>query len=775
MQAYLDTVLLPHQKAALVWMSRREKETAQPIGGILADDQGLGKTVTTIALIASNPRSGMVRAVAPPAKPKQTENQPPGAAAAAGGSTNDQAGPSSAAAAGGDTEVVILDDDIELVEEMPGGAGAFPAAEIKQESAIPQLPPPMQMPNPEIMEVTAPLPAAHPAPGSSSQLEYGTLVVCPTTLLHQWDSEVRSKYKNARSYIYHGKSKGVSAKLLVTFDVVITTYQTLVLEMPESKKPQTRKGAQGGDDIIDLVDDDDEAPAGKGAKKRKRDIEERGGPLFKVMWHRVVLDEAQMIKNSRTMAAHAAWALRARRRWCLSGTPIQNSIDDLFSYFKFLRYDPYSKLSSFKELIKDPIASEDPDGFRRLNAILQTVLLRRTKQSTDDAGNRLIPLPERNVRLVQKEFTPEERKFYMALSDDADALLKRYQAEGTTGANYVNMLWMLLRMRQACNHPMLVQRKLQSGSGQQHKNEVTAARKLKPDLRTKLAETLRTGLTECVICFDVPEDPVVSVCDHIFCRQCVSAQLSMAGQGAAEEELAFHCPSCGHTLGNSHTFGADALNVHDQEGNGSSQAPIRADGSSTKIDALMDVLKELREPEPAVINTGPVVKNLSQKNLKDEMTRYNNAGQAHARASGSRRPANSDSKPLKEKVIVFSQWTSMLDLIEAPLRREKIEYRRLDGAMTVAARQTAIKDFTEDQYVSVMLVSLKAASLGVNLVSANHVVLMDLWYNPSTENQAIDRAHRIGQSKDVQVTRITIKGKKGVRNLSRFCVCRFVF
>lgn len=78
--------------------------------------------------------------------------------------------------------------------------------------------------------------------------------------------------------------------------------------------------------------------------------------------------------------------------------------------------------------------------------------------------------------------------------------------------------------------------------------------------------------------------------------------------------------------------------------------------------------------------------------------------------------------------------------------------------MTVAAREASIRDFSTRPEVTVMLVSLKAASLGVNLVSANHVVLLDLWYNPSQEDQAIDRAHRIGQTRPVHVTRITIKG-----------------
>jgi len=87
----------------------------------------------------------------------------------------------------------------------------------------------------------------------------------------------------------------------------------------------------------------------------------------------------------------------------------------------------------------------------------------------------------------------------------------------------------------------------------------------------------------------------------------------------------------------------------------------------------------------------------------------------------------------------------------------RYSFRRLDGTMTVSARQTAVDDFNTQPEVTVMLVSLKAASLGLNLVSANHVVLMDLWYNPATEDQAIDRAHRIGQTKPVHVTRITIK------------------
>lgn len=78
--------------------------------------------------------------------------------------------------------------------------------------------------------------------------------------------------------------------------------------------------------------------------------------------------------------------------------------------------------------------------------------------------------------------------------------------------------------------------------------------------------------------------------------------------------------------------------------------------------------------------------------------------------------------------------------------------------MSVVQRQRAIEEFEGRDDVLVLLVSLKAAALGVNLTAANHVVLLDLWWNPATEEQAIDRAHRIGQTRTVQVTRLTVPG-----------------
>ncbi|EFJ37917.1 hypothetical protein SELMODRAFT_73550 [Selaginella moellendorffii] len=110
--------------------------------------------------------------------------------------------------------------------------------------------------------------------------------------------------------------------------------------------------------------------------------------------------------------------------------------------------------------------------------------------------------------------------------------------------------------------------------------------------------------------------------------------------------------------------------------------------------------------------------------------------------------------PRGEKSLIFSQWTSMLNLIEPELEGAGIQFSRIDGSMSAGKRVAAIKRFSEDPDVVVMLISLRA---GLNLVAASHVLLMDMWWNPTTEDQAIDRTHRIGQTRPVHVTRFVVK------------------
>jgi len=104
------------------------------------------------------------------------------------------------------------------------------------------------------------------------------------------------------------------------------------------------------------------------------------------------------------------------------------------------------------------------------------------------------------------------------------------------------------------------------------------------------------------------------------------------------------------------------------------------------------------------------------------------------------------------KALVFSQWTSLLDLVEPQLASQAIRYVRLDGS--TRDRAEVVRRFQEDDSVSVMLISLKAGGVGLNLTAADHIFLLDPWWNPAVEDQAADRAHRIGQQRPVMIYRL---------------------
>lgn len=112
-----------------------------------------------------------------------------------------------------------------------------------------------------------------------------------------------------------------------------------------------------------------------------------------------------------------------------------------------------------------------------------------------------------------------------------------------------------------------------------------------------------------------------------------------------------------------------------------------------------------------------------------------------------------------DKTIVFSQFTFLLDLLEIPVKYELgLKYCRYDGGMSRTQRDAAALDFQDsNSETKVMLVSLKAGNAGLNLTSANHVIIMDPFWNPYIEMQAVDRAHRIGQQKPVQVHRLLVE------------------
>ncbi|KAK4271475.1 hypothetical protein QN277_020166 [Acacia crassicarpa] len=699
--------LLRHQRIALSWMVQKETSSFYCSGGILADDQGLGKTVSTISLIL--------------------KERPPKLTAC----HNTQKG---------ELETFNLEVDDDVLAE--GG--------VKEDKPSVS---PIESKN---LVQTKGRPSA------------GTLIVCPTSVLRQWDEELKNKVTskaNLSVLVYHGSNRTKDPYVLAEHDVVLTTYSIVSMEVP--KQPLVDKDEEKGNSEVHAGLPPSKKrkcpPSSRSGKKRLDSalLEASARPLAKVAWFRVVLDEAQSIKNFRTQVARACWGLRAKRRWCLSGTPIQNAIDDLYSYFRFLRYDPYAVYNTFLSSIKIPINRNPNKGYRKLQAVLKTIMLRRTKGTLLD-GEPIITLPPKRVKLERVDFSREERDFYSRLEADSRAQFQEYANAGTVKENYVNILLMLLRLRQACDHPLLVKR---YDSNTLWRSSVDIAKKLPWEKRTSLLTCLESSLSLCGICNDSPEDAVVSACGHVFCNQCISEHLTGDDN---------QCPTtnCKAQLNMSSVFSRATLScsLSDQASDslvGCSDSEVEGYGpcsqsqpsDSSKIKAALEVLNSLCKPQ---VNAS---KNISMQINSDEYSDcHGNSSDCNKVKSLKDFPesqkvsdGSSNDSIVREKAIVFSQWTRMLDLLEACLKNSSIQYRRLDGTMSVAARDKAVKDFNTLPEVTVMIMSLKAASLGLNMVAACHVLLLDLWWNPTTEDQAIDRAHRIGQTRPVTVLRLTVK------------------
>lgn len=111
-----------------------------------------------------------------------------------------------------------------------------------------------------------------------------------------------------------------------------------------------------------------------------------------------------------------------------------------------------------------------------------------------------------------------------------------------------------------------------------------------------------------------------------------------------------------------------------------------------------------------------------------------------------------------QKTIIFSQFVTLLDLLQVPIEEKKWPMLRYDGAMSADARDAAVQKFTDSHTHNIMLISLKAGNSGLNLVAASRVIILDPFWNPFIEMQAVDRAYRIGQQNEVEVHRILIKG-----------------
>lgn len=644
------------------------------------------------------------------------------------------------------------------------------------------------------------------------------LIVGPVALMKQWEREIQVKLKSGRehrltTYILHGSNRQTSWEHLKTFDVVLTTFGTLANEIKRkegidmAKRANANWVARTKADQLPLLGDE-------------------------CRWYRVIIDEAQCIKNKNTKASLGACALQAVTRFCMSGTPMMNNVGELYSLIRFLRIKPYNVIERFNRDFTNPLKRESDAGkgkaMQQLQALLKAILLRRTKKSKID-GRPILSLPERTTEAEHAVFDEDEQAFYRALESQTQLQFNKYLKAGTVGRNYSNVLVLLLRLRQACCHPHLIKDfGMSSGIADLSVADmIKLAKELAPDVVARIKEQGESAL-ECPVCMDSSDNATIFIpCGHSTCSECFARisdpSQAIAGGDANEGRNAdIKCPNCRgkivlakiidhNAFKRAHMpetvnaeeadLGADEESASDSDSDSDSDDDqedtddptlggfvvdddVVSDGTESEDEEAEGYRKgrtpfEKSSSKPVkpkkskkskgkgkVKEDRPPRKSLAQ--LKKEGMRNAKARKRYLkRLKREWIPSGKILKTLEilqatqdrqegEKTIIFSQFTSLLDLLEVPIADKGWGYKRYDGSMSSNSRNEAVIEFSDKPECKIMLVSLKAGNSGLNLVAASQVIIFDPFWNPYIEEQAIDRAHRIGQLRPVMVHRILV-------------------
>lgn len=433
--------------------------------------------------------------------------------------------------------------------------------------------------------------------------------------------------------------------------------------------------------------------------------------LFSVSWRRVVLDEGHTIRNPNTKVALAATSVPAHAKWALTGTPIINNLKDLYSLVRYVGLTGgLERLEIFKCQLIGPLKNEDPSATLLLQALMATLCLRRRKEMSF-IDLRLPPVKEyiHKVRL-----SSHEQEKYDALKLEAQGLLQTFQNQSGSGAQmlatYRHLLEVLLRLRQVCNHWRLCSERIAALMSQLAKQTTVS---LTPENVAALQVMLQLSIDsreDCPVCLEPLHNhyPSITSCGHTFGQACIARVI----------ETQHKCPMCRAELADESVIVQPARDDPTADDNAAMTAALDTDSApSSKITALMSIV--------TATHTKPC-----------------------------------------PKIVIFSQWTSFLTLIEPHLRVAGISFTRIDGRMTVTARDTALNRFDHDPACTVLLASLGVCAVGLNLVVADTVILADSWWAPAIEDQAVDRVHRLGQTRPCTVWRLVVEGSVEERTLA---------
>ncbi|KAI6026131.1 SNF2 family N-terminal domain-containing protein [Pisolithus microcarpus] len=606
-----------------------------------------------------------------------------------------------------------------------------------------------------------------------SNYSQATLIVVPLSVISNWEQQIEEHCTRGAltTYVYYGASRNIAADELAKHEVVITTYQTVVGEVDPN--------------ILT-----DGHPGGRTKKKRKVET-----GLFDVKWKRIILDEGHSIRNAKTKTAKAVCKLTAQRRWVLSGTPI-----DLGSILTFLQIcRPLDNEDFFKRLLLRPLKEGDPVGAELLRALMTQVCIRRTKEvkylsCVSICSEDLCYVDERfpgappsslasgdevDVTLIPVSLHEGARALYDAVEAISHQRVETLinQSGGMNTVVTSNVLSMLTRLRQIALHPGLIPVNYleQLQVNEELSTQAPVAHIAPERLQDQLSKLIEDS-EECPICFGILTDPRITPCAHAFCFACISEVLArdpkcpMDRRRISARELVEPPPLIELTQlpAKLNNQGHDELRT----------------GSSAKIDQLLHLLKLLPSDEKSLVfsqftsfldkasvfcdgkRAGCKFREQIGQTLSEHGIPYVRFdGQLSARKR--QEILERFSIPLETESCIHSSAesttrVSSCDLLTDDGTMEGPDFhqghsslaekskKKASESMTSNANPKSVFDCSAFQGTNprVMLISLKAGALGLNLTVANNVFL---WWQEGIESQAIDRCNRIGQRRPVHV------------------------
>ncbi|KAL2064450.1 hypothetical protein VTL71DRAFT_4944 [Oculimacula yallundae] len=475
----------------------------------------------------------------------------------------------------------------------------------------------------------------------SKQASRATLVLAPSTLLiDSWITEIR-KHTHSGGITFHkhlGSERHDPSEIARHFesDIVFTTFATVTQD----------------------------------SIRKKPDLET-------IHYFRIVLDEAHYIRNRNTKQFQAVDRLVAQHRWCLTGTPIQNSLDDLGTLVSFLRVPILNKPPAFRTFIIAPTASKTRTRYQNLQTLLQAICLRRTKN--------ILGLPEIVPHIQLLQLSGRERREY----DDLFQRFKNFVQMAVSGRKSkvsAIVLHSIHELRLFCNN----------------------------GLRT----TTRDNLDSDDELFSMLQQYGASVCS-----KCGGQVFSIdQSTGDANSDIGTFLTTCKHLV--CHSCLPQCFKP--EQG-----CLLCASGDKPKSlfdDSVIDLYREIKSTN--VVDSP--VKEYPSKLL---------ALLAALRMD----PGN--------KCIVFSSWKKTLDLTAALLKTSGLYYEFIHGGLTLKKRINVLESFRSPTGPNILLMTLGTGAVGLNLVVATRIYILEPQWNPFIELQAMARAQRLDQTKEVKVVR----------------------